>query len=75
MGYNIKINKAAIEFVAKHGYDEAYGARPLNRAIQRYIEDPIADEILSGNFKEGETISITLDKTKNEIVIKNDKIK
>lgn len=75
MGYNIKINKAAIEFVAKHGYDEAYGARPLNRAIQRYIEDPIADEILSGNFKEGETISITLDKTKNEIVIKNDKTK
>ena len=75
MGYDIKINKAAIEFVAKNGYDEAYGARPLNRAIQRYIEDPIADEILSGNFKEGETINITLDKTKNEIVIKGDKQK
>ena len=75
MGYNIKINKSAIEFVAKNGYDEAYGARPLNRAIQRYIEDPIADEILSGNFKEGETINITLDKTKNEIVIKGDKTK
>ena len=75
MGYDIKINKAAIEFVAKNGYDEAYGARPLNRAIQRYIEDPIADEILSGNFKEGETINITLDKTKNESVIKGDKQK
>ena len=70
MGYNLKINKSAIEFVAKNGYDEAYGARPLNRAIQRYIEDPMADEILNGNFKEGETINITFDKTKNEIVIK-----
>jgi ATP-dependent Clp protease ATP-binding subunit ClpC len=70
MGYDIKINKSAIEYVAKNGYDEAYGARPLNRAIQRYIEDPIADEILSGNIKEGETINITLDKQKNELIIK-----
>lgn len=70
MGYDMKINKAAIEYVAKNGYDEAYGARPLNRAIQRYIEDPIADEILSGNIKEGETINITLDKQKNELIIK-----
>jgi ATP-dependent Clp protease ATP-binding subunit ClpC len=70
MGYDLKINKAAIEFVAKNGYDEAYGARPLNRAIQRYIEDPIADEILSGNIKEGETINITLDKQNNELVVK-----
>jgi ATP-dependent Clp protease ATP-binding subunit ClpC len=71
MGYDIKIQKSAVEFVAKNGYDEAYGARPLNRAIQRYIEDPIADEILSGNFKEGETINITLDKDKGEIVLKS----
>jgi ATP-dependent Clp protease ATP-binding subunit ClpC len=70
MGYDIKINKSAIEYVAKNGYDDAYGARPLNRAIQRYIEDPIADEILSGNIKEGETINITLDKQKNELIIK-----
>jgi ATP-dependent Clp protease ATP-binding subunit ClpC len=75
MGYDMKIQKSAIEFVAKNGYDEAYGARPLNRAIQRYIEDPIADEILSGNIKEGETINITFDKTKNEIVLKSEKIK
>ena len=75
MGYDMKIQKSAIEFVAKNGYDEAYGARPLNRAIQRYIEDPIADEILSGNIKEGETINITFDKTKNEIILKSEKIK
>lgn len=75
MGYDIKIQKSAVEFVAKNGYDEAYGARPLNRAIQRYIEDPIADEILNGNFKEGETINIVLDKDKNEIVLKSIKSK
>ena len=75
MGYDMKIQKSAIEYVAKNGYDEAYGARPLNRAIQRYIEDPIADEILSGNIKEGETIHISLDKTKNEIVLKAEKSK
>jgi ATP-dependent Clp protease ATP-binding subunit ClpC len=75
MGYDIKIQKSAVEFVAKNGYDAAYGARPLNRAIQRYIEDPIADEILNGNFKEGETINITLDKDKSEIVLKSIKPK
>jgi len=75
MGYDMKIQKAAIEHVAKNGYDEAYGARPLKRAIQRYIEDPIADEILSGNFKEGETINVVFDKTKNEVVLKAEKQK
>ena len=70
MGYEFKINKPAIEFVAKNGYDKAYGARPLNRAIQKYIEDPIADEILSGNIKEGETINISLDKQNNTLIVK-----
>ena len=75
MGYEMKIQKAAIEHVAKHGYDEAYGARPLKRAIQRYIEDPIADEILNGNFKEGETINVVFDKNKGEIILKGEKSK
>ena len=73
MGYDLKINKSAIEHIAKNGYDSAYGARPLTRAIQRYLEDPIADEILGGNIKEGETIHITFDKQKSEIIIKGDK--
>lgn len=73
-GYKIKINKAAIEFLAKEGYDEKYGARPLARVIQRYIEDPVADEIISGNVKDGDVIKITFDKVKNQIVIKSDKI-
>ena len=70
MNYKFKISKDAIEFLAKQGYDEVYGARPLNRAISHYIEDPMADEILNGNINEGETINITLDKEKQEIVLK-----
>jgi hypothetical protein len=73
VGYKLKINKSAIEYLAKEGYDEAYGARPLARTIQRFIEDPVADEILSGNVKDGDTIKITLDKTTNQIVLKSDK--
>jgi ATP-dependent Clp protease ATP-binding subunit ClpC len=73
LGNKLRINKAAIEFLAKEGYDEAYGARPLTRTIQHYVEDAIADEILSGNVKEGDVIKITYDKVKNEIVLKSDK--
>ena len=75
VGYKLDIDKAAVEFLAKEGYDENYGARPLARTIQRYVEDQVADEILNGTVKEGETIKITFDKDKNEIVVKSDKIK
>ena len=73
MNFKLKISKDAIEFLAEQGYDETYGARPLARAVQHYIEDPVADEILNGNIKEGETINITFDKTLNEIIIKGGK--
>jgi ATP-dependent Clp protease ATP-binding subunit ClpC len=60
---NIKENKLSLvldesakEFLVEKGYDEKFGARPLRRAIQRYVEDPIAEEILRGSFKEGTTI-------------------
>jgi ATP-dependent Clp protease ATP-binding subunit ClpC len=59
MNHNIEIDEAAINFLSKQGYDEAYGARPLARAIQHYVEDPVADEILNGNVKEGDTLTIT----------------
>jgi hypothetical protein len=71
--YKLNVSKAAIEFVAKQGYDEAYGARPLSRAIQHYIEDKVADEILNGNIEEGQTINIDFDKEKQEIYIKPQK--
>lgn len=69
LNITLKINKSAVEYVGEQGYDEAYGARPLNRAIQKYIEDPVADEILSGNFKDGDTININYDKKNNKMIL------
>ncbi len=68
IGFDIKFNKASIEYIAKNGYNEAYGARPLNRAIQRLVEDPLTDEILNGNYKEGDTIKITHDKKEDKLI-------
>ncbi len=68
--FKLKISKPAIEFLAKEGYVKEYGARPLTRTIQRYIEDPIADEMLNGNINEGDIIKVTFDKVKNEIIVK-----
>jgi ATP-dependent Clp protease ATP-binding subunit ClpC len=67
MNYKFEISESAIKFLAKEGYDEAYGARPLGRAIQTYIEDGVADEILNEKVKEGETISVDVD---NKMVFK-----
>ncbi len=65
----VKINKSAVEYVATQGYDKAYGARPLNRSIQKFIEDPMTDEILSNKFKEGDTIKISYDKKTDKIIL------
>jgi len=75
MGYDLTVTKDAIEFLGKQGYDEAYGARPLARAIQHYVEDPVADEILNENIKEGETIEVSFDSKKEVLVIKPAKAK
>lgn len=69
LNISLKVMKTAVDYVAEQGYDEAYGARPLNRAIQKHIEDPITDDILSGKFKEGDTIKISFDKKTNKIVL------
>jgi len=70
MNYKLKISKDAIEFLAKAGYSEEYGARPLTRAIQHYVEDPVADEILNENIAEGETISISYIKDDDKLTVK-----
>ena len=59
MGYNLKVSKPAREFLAREGYDKAFGARPLGRTITKYIEDPITDEILEGKLTEGDTIKFS----------------
>ncbi|MCE5320601.1 MAG: ATP-dependent Clp protease ATP-binding subunit [Bacteroidales bacterium] len=62
IGYKLNISDEAKMFVADQGYDPQYGARPLKRAIQKYIEDLIAEAIISGKFKSGETLLVEVDK-------------
>jgi ATP-dependent Clp protease ATP-binding subunit ClpC len=54
----LKLTGAGTEFLVKHGYDEQYGARPLKRAIQKYIEDPLSEKILMGDFSRGDEIEV-----------------
>lgn len=70
LGYQIKLSGPAKDFIAEKGFDDKFGARPLKRAIQKYIEDPLAEEIINSNLSEGDTINIGLKKDKEEIQIK-----
>ncbi|ERM83086.1 ATP-dependent Clp protease ClpC [Rhodonellum psychrophilum GCM71 = DSM 17998] len=56
LGYSIELTDKAKDFIAEKGYDQQYGARPLNRAIQKYLEDALAEEILKGELSEGDVI-------------------
>mgnify|MGYP001225803365 FL=1 len=69
LGYNISLTEKAKEFIVDQGYDEKFGARPLKRAIQKYIEDPLAEEIIKSSFKEGEKISMDLNKAKDGLAV------
>ncbi len=69
LGYKITLETGAKEFLVEKGYDENFGARPLKRAIQKYVEDPLAEQILSSNLAEGDTISVDYDKDKEDIKI------
>ena len=55
------IFEGCLDFLGKKGYNEAYGARPLRRTIQTYIEDKLSDEILSGTIKEGDQILVDVE--------------
>jgi ATP-dependent Clp protease ATP-binding subunit ClpC len=59
MGYVLKIDDTLKEYLIEKGYDEKYGARPLNRAIQKYVEDPISEKVLEGELSIGDTITIS----------------
>ncbi len=69
LGFTIKITDAAKDFIVEKGYDENYGARPLKRAIQKYLEDPMAEEMIKNNMTEGDEIEVDYDKEKGEIVV------
>ncbi len=75
LGYEIKLTDEAKDFLAEKGYDEKFGARPLKRAIQKYIEDPMAEEIINQNVEEGDKITVGLNKDKSDVTIKVTKAK
>ena len=62
LGYTVKISKEAKDFIAEKGFDAKFGARPLKRAIQKYFEDPLSEEIINAQLKEGDTIKVSLSK-------------
>lgn len=75
LGYTIKLTKDAKDFLVEKGYDKKFGARPLKRAIQKYIEDPLAEEIINNRVEEGDKLSIGLNKGKDALAIKVSKAK
>mgnify|MGYP000855713269 FL=1 len=70
LGYQLTITDTAKEFVATKGYDVQFGARPLKRAIQNYIEDGVCEKLLSDNLKEGDTIAVSKSPNKDELLFK-----
>ena len=75
LGFNIKITDAAKDYIVEKGYDVNYGARPLKRAIQKYLEDPMAEEIIKSSLSEGDEIEVDYNKEKDEIVVSTHKPK
>ncbi len=73
LGYEVEITKGAKDFIVDKGYDEKFGARPLKRAIQKLIEDPLAEEIVRSNLKEGDTIKIDWVKGSEDLSLKIEK--
>ena len=70
LGYKIKISRNVKDFIAEKGFDSKFGARPLKRAIQKYIEDCLAEEIINVTLKKGDLITLKLNKKKDSIVFK-----
>jgi len=73
LGYEIVLTDNAKEYIADKGFDSNFGARPLKRAIQKYLEDPIAEEILKGELTEGDVLEIDYDKTTELVSINHKK--
>jgi ATP-dependent Clp protease ATP-binding subunit ClpC len=70
LGYKLTLTDKAKDYIADKGFDKDYGARPLKRAIQKYIEDALAEEIINSNLQEGDSITMDLDEKTNELTIK-----
>ncbi len=70
LGYELQLSDKAKDYIAEKGFDKQYGARPLNRAIQKYVEDALAEEIINSKLHEGDTIFMDLDKENDSLSIK-----
>ncbi|HOY49846.1 MAG TPA: ATP-dependent Clp protease ATP-binding subunit, partial [Flavobacteriales bacterium] len=75
MGYKIKLEDSARDFIVEKGYDSQFGARPLKRAIQKYVEDPLAEHIIGSTLTEGDSINLSYDEELKEIQVKISKPK
>jgi len=74
LGYTLKISKKAIDFIAEKGYDKKFGARPLKRAIQEYVEDVLAEEIINAQIEIGDEINMNFNKKTEQLFVSiNDK--
>ena len=66
---HLALDSTAQEFLIEKGYDPTYGARPMRRAVERYLEDPMAEELLRGNIKPGESVTVKRDGEKLAFVV------
>ncbi len=73
LGYELKLSDKAKEYIAEKGFDKQYGARPLKRAIQKYVEDALAEEIINSQLHEGDSIMMDLDPDKDELIVSIEK--
>ena len=69
LGFSMELSTEAKDFIAEKGYDSQFGARPLHRAIQKYLEDPLAEEIIKAELAEGDTIEVNFDKESSTLKI------
>jgi ATP-dependent Clp protease ATP-binding subunit ClpC len=67
LGFGLELTEDAKAFLAEKGYDQQFGARPLHRAIQKYLEDPLAEEILNLHVKAGDMLIADVDKENNKL--------
>ena len=75
LDYELDLTEQAKDYVSEKGYDPEYGARPLKRAIQKYIEDPITEEIIKSNPAKGSKILLDYNKENDEMFVKVKKTK
>ena len=70
LGFTLTMSESARKFLVEKGYDSQFGARPLHRAIQKYLEDPLAEDLLNKNLGEGDIAHADFDEALGKIVFK-----